>query len=154
MKNKRIVILGLSMGVGATIILLLVFFTGLYIGSRKPNIFPFWERRHMQSNGFVPHDPGRGAVGVIDSIGNNTLVVKDRAGAFKTVLIDDKTTLRRNHTEIVFSDLKKDDQVIVVGESQQQESAIKAVVIRVITGFENDASKSGSLNWQTGNHNL
>lgn len=133
MKNRRTVILGLSIGIGTAIVLLLVFFAGLYIGNRKSNIFPFWERRGMPSDGFVPHNPGNGAVGVIDSVGNNTLVVKDRTGAFKTVLVDDKTTLRRDHTEISFSDFKKNDQIIVIGESQQQEGAIKAVLIRVIT---------------------
>lgn len=154
MKNRRTVILGLSIGIGATIVLLLVFFVGIYVGTKKSNAFPFWERRHMPSNGYVPRDPGHGAVGIIDSIGNNTLVVKDRTGAFKTVLVDDKTTLRRNHTEISFSNLKKDDQVVIIGESQQEEGAIKAVVIRVITDYGNDASKSGSLNWQKGSHNL
>lgn len=144
MKNKQTVLLGVGIGIGAAIVLLLVFFSGIYIGSKRAGLFPFWERRHIYQNGFLPNRFGHGAAGTIDSIGENTFVVKDRSGALKTILVDEKTILRRDRSEIKFSDLKKDEQVIVIGEPQEQEGAIKAKVIRVITEFTKDATGSGT----------
>jgi hypothetical protein len=131
MKNKRTVLLGIGIGAVSAITLLLVFFFGIYVGSKKAGLFPFWERRHIYQNGFVSPKFGHGIVGIIDSIGEESLVVRDRSGALKTVLVDKETLLRRGHSEIKFSDLKKDEQVIVIGEPQEKEGAIKAKVIRV-----------------------
>ncbi|OGH22238.1 MAG: hypothetical protein A3D75_02370 [Candidatus Levybacteria bacterium RIFCSPHIGHO2_02_FULL_37_18] len=146
MKNKQTVLLGLGIGIGAAIVLLLVFFSGVYIGSKRAGLFPFWERRHIYQNGFVPNRFGHGTVGTIDTVGENTFVVKDRSGALKTILVDEKTILRRDRAEIKFSDLKKDEQVIVIGEPQEQEGAIKAKAVRVITEFIKDATRSATPN--------
>lgn len=143
MKKKETVLFGLGIGAGIAIVLLLVFLAGIYIGSRKSGMFPFWERRHVYQNGFIPQRFGHGVVGTIDSVGKDTFVVKDRSGALKTILVDKKTILRRDHSEIKFADLKKEEQVIVIGEPQEQEGAIKAKVVRVITNFRKDAKSSG-----------
>lgn len=134
MKNRKTVLAGISIGIGIAIVLILVFFAGLYIGNKKGGAFPFWERRYTNPSGFVPGRFGHGVIGIIDSVGNKTFIVKDRSGALKTVLIDDQTVLRRDGSSIKFSDLKKDEQVIVIGQPQEQEGAIKATVVRVITG--------------------
>jgi len=144
MKSKQTVFLGVGIGIGAALVLLLVFFVGIYFGSKKAGLFPFWERRHVYQNGFIPHRFGHGAVGTIDTIGENTFVVKDRSGALKTILVDEQTILRRDRTEIKFSDLKKDEQVIVIGEPEEQEGAIKAREIRVMAKFIKDATESGT----------
>ncbi|MBI5465141.1 hypothetical protein HY946_00850 [Candidatus Gottesmanbacteria bacterium] len=132
MKNKQTVLLGISIGIGLAVVLLFVFFTGFYIGSKKAGVFPFWERRFVTPSGFVPSRFGHGVAGTIDSIGENTIIVKERSGALKTVLVDEETVLRKNGSSINFSDLKKDEQVIIIGEPQEKEGAIKAKVIRVI----------------------
>ncbi|MDO8461091.1 MAG: hypothetical protein Q7S38_01470 [bacterium] len=135
MKDKRTAMLGIILGVGIALMLILVFFVGIYIGSKKANLFPFWERRFSYS-GFVPHRFGHGTSGTIDSIGKNTLVVKDRSGALKTILIDDHTLLRRDRSQIKFSDLKKGDLAIVIGEPKEDEGAIEATVVRVVTDLD------------------
>lgn len=143
MKSRQTVLLGIGLGIGIAIVLLLVFFAGIYIGGSKTGAFPFWERRHIFPGGFVPGRFGHGVIGTIDSIGNNTFIVKDRSGALKTVLVDNQTRIRRNGSTIKSADLKKDEQVIVIGEPQEQEGAIKARVVRVITGSPKETSGSG-----------
>lgn len=141
MKDRQTILLGIGIGIGIAIILLLVFFAGIHVGSKRAGLFPFWERRYHTAGDFVPGKFGHGTIGTIDSIGNNTIVVKDRTGALKTVLIDDKTIFRHNGSVMQFTDLKKDDQVIVIGEPQDTEGAIKAKVIRIITEFDKSATK-------------
>lgn len=142
MKNRQPILFGIGVGIGIAIVLLLVFFAGIHVGSNRAGIFPFWERRYHTAGDFISGKFGHGTIGTIDSIGNNTLVVKDRSEALKTVFIDDKTILRHDGSPIKFSDLKKDEKVIIVGEPQEQEGAIKARVIRIITEFEKRATKS------------
>lgn len=144
MKNKQTVLLGLGIGIGAALILLLVFFTGMYIGNKKAGAFPFWERRYSFPHDFVSGKFGHGVVGIIDSLGENSFIVKDRSGELKTILVDDQTIIRRNRSPIKFSDLKKEDKIIVIGEPQEQEGAIKARVIRVMSDFVKDASGSAT----------
>ncbi|MDP3726738.1 MAG: hypothetical protein Q8Q96_00290 [bacterium] len=143
MKKKQTFFFGLGIGAGIAIVLLLVFFAGIYIGSRKAGIFPFWERRFSLPHGYFPGRFGHGVIGIIDSLGEKTFIVEDRSGALKTVLVGGETLLRRDGSSITFSDLRKDEQVIVIGEPQEQEGAIKAKVVRVITNFRKDASRSG-----------
>lgn len=131
MKNRQSLLFGLSIGAGIALIMILVFFAGIYFGGKRAGLFPFWEKRFVYQNGFATHRFGHGAVGTIDSIGENTLVVKDRSGALKTILVDEKTILRRDHREIKFEELKKDEKAIVIGEPQEQEGAIKARIIRI-----------------------
>lgn len=141
MKKRQTVLFGLGIGIGVAIVLLLIFFAGIHIGSKRAGLFPFWERRHIYQNGFVPNRFGHGVVGTIDSMGENTFIVKDRSGKFVTILVDEKTILRCDRSEIKFSDLKKDEQVIVIGEPQEQEGAVKAMAVRIITEF----AKPGDL---------
>lgn len=132
MKKRQTILFGVGIGIGAATVLLSVFFSGIYVGSKRAGLFPFWERRHVYQSGFVSQRFGHGTVGIIDSVGENTFVVKDRPGQFVTILVDEKTILRRDHSEIKFGELKKDERVIIIGEPQEQEGAIKARVIRVI----------------------
>ncbi len=141
MKNRGKVLFGLGVGVGVAIILILVFLAGVYFGSCNrnnifPSSFPFWERRMHMPNGFVPDKFGHGVVGSIDSLGDNTFVVKDRSGGLKTILVDDKTQLRQDGLAIKFTDLKKDDKVIILGEPKEEEGAISARIVRVLTEFK------------------
>ncbi|MFH0936759.1 MAG: hypothetical protein V1808_00490 [Candidatus Daviesbacteria bacterium] len=144
MEKKQTVFIGVGIGIGIAIVLVVVFLLGIYLGSRKSNNFPFWEKRPLTAREFVPDRFGHGVIGTIDSLGNNTLIVKDRSGALKTIIIDDQTALRRNESPIKFSDLKKDEQVIIIGQPQEKEGSIKATVIRVVTPPEKNASGSAT----------
>lgn len=135
MKNKQTVLFGLGVGVGIALVLLLVFFAGVRVGSRREVTFPFWERRHPIEGGFVHGNFGHGVVGSVDSIGDNTFIVKDRMGGLKTILVNDKTQLRSDGSAIKFTDLKKDDRVIILGDPKPEEGAIVARVVRVFVEF-------------------
>lgn len=134
MKDKRNILIGVGIGVILAAVMLVVFFLGLFVGRRENRFLPYFGGPHM-SKDFIPRNFGHGAIGTIESLGENTLVVRDRTGALKTVLIDNQTQIRRGHTGINFSDLKKDEQVIVLGDPEEKEGAIKARVIRVIGSF-------------------
>lgn len=131
-KNRKTILFGFGIGALSAFILLIVFFAGIAIGSRRFGI-PFPERRYGFPGGFIPSRFGHGAVGSVDSIGSNTFIVKERSGELETILVDDATVLRQDNSSIKFSDLKKGEEVIVIGDPEQQEQAIKARFIRVIT---------------------
>ncbi|MGB9911342.1 MAG: hypothetical protein ACPLKP_01915 [Microgenomates group bacterium] len=135
MKERKKILIGIGIGLLMAFLLVLVFLLGFLIGSRQPGFFPFWEKRIVAPREFIPPRFGHGVVGIIDSIGENSLVVKERNGALKTVLIEENTVLRQNGTEIKFSDFKEGDQVIVIGEPEEKEGVIKAKVVRIITKF-------------------
>lgn len=135
MKDKKKILIGIGVGLGMAFLFLLVFLLGFLIGSRKPHFLPFWEKRMVSPRDFVPQKFGHGVFGTIDSIGENSLIIKERNGALKTVLIEENTILRRNGSVIKFSDFQKGDQVIVLGEPEEKEGVIKAKVVRIITKF-------------------
>lgn len=144
MKDKRNIIIGIGIGAAIALALLVVFFLGIFIGRRENRFVPFpnFGRPNMPQD-FFPRDFGHGAMGVVESLGENTLVVRDRTGALKTVLVDSKTQIRRGPATINFSDLKKNEQVVVLGEPEEKEGAIKAKLIRVMGSFDKEATGSG-----------
>lgn len=147
--SKRNILIGISIGAILALVLLVVFFLGLFIGRRENRFLPCFGRQPMPPNfrspDFVLKDFGHGAMGEIQTLGENTLVVRDRTGALKTVLIDNQTQIRRGHTGINFSQLKTGNQVIVLGEPEEKEGAIKARLIRVMGGFDKEATSSGMM---------
>ncbi len=142
MKDRKVVLTGVGIGVGIAIVLLLVFMAGVFWGAHGLRYSPFG-RRQMMSRGFVANRLGHGVVGTIDSLGNNTLVVKDRNGQLDTVTVNNDTVIRQGTAPIKFPDLKKDENVIVIGEPQNQEGATLARVIRVIEPAAQNATGSG-----------
>lgn len=135
MKERKKILIGIGIGLGLAFLFFLVFLLGFLIGARKPHFFPFWEKRIVAPRDFIPEHFGHGVAGTIESVGENSLVVKEKDGALKTVLIEEETILRRNGEEIKFSDFQKGDWVIILGEPEEKEGAIKAKVVRIITKF-------------------
>ena len=144
MKDKRNILIGIGIGAVLAAVILIVFLFGMFIGRRENRFLPSFGGRHM-SRDFIPKNFGHGAIGTIESLGENTLVVRDRSGALKTVLVDNQTQIRRGHTSINFSELAKDEQVIVLGDPEEKEGAIKARLIRVMGSFDKEATRSGTL---------
>lgn len=137
MKDKRNILIGIVIGAILAVVILIVFFLGIFIGRRENRFFPYFGGRHMYRD-FIPKDFGHGAIGTIESLGENTLVVRDRSGTLKTVLVDNQTQIRRGRTSINFTELAKDEQVIVLGDPEEKEGAIKARLIRVMGSFKNE----------------
>ena len=144
MKGGRSILTGIGIGAALAALIFAAFFFGIFIGRRENRFFPYLGGRHMHRD-FIPKDFGHGAIGTIESLGENTIVVRDRTDALKTVLVDNQTQIRRGHTGINFSDLKKDEQVIVLGDPEEKEGAIKAKLIRVMGSFDKEATRSGTL---------
>lgn len=143
MKERKKALTGIGIGILAALALLFVFSIGFAAGRRG---FPFWERRNIFRD-FVPPMTARyGVIGTIDSIGKDTLVVKDRTGALRTITINGNTRIVEDaRVEIKFQDLKKGEMVIVLGMPGQQNSEIMARVIRVIGNPENNQATPSAL---------
>lgn len=139
MKDKRKILIGCVIGAILAVVLVATFFFGVLVGKRDYKFFPYWERRHTYPDFFPNKLSGHGVLGTIQTLGKSTLVVKDRTGALKTVLVDSRTRIRRERTDITISDLKINEQVVILGEPQESESAIKARIIRVMGALRNQA---------------
>lgn len=146
MDKKRNVVTGAIIGAASVFVIFGALSLGIFIGrnSKFENIFPFWERRQTFQDHFPDAFNDHGIIGSIDSIGNNTIVVKDRKGTLKTVLVNEQTKIKRGTIFLKFSDLKANEQVIVLGDLVEKENALKATIIRVMSD-KNPASSSANL---------
>ena len=82
--------------------------------------------------GFVPRKfRGHGLVGVVDSVGKESFVVKSRWGELLTVLVDKNTQYKIDGKTGSFSDIKKGKTVMVLGEPKEEELVVKAKIIRI-----------------------
>jgi len=82
--------------------------------------------------GFVPSRfRGHGLVGIVDSVGKESFVVKSRWGELLTVLVDKNTQYKVDGKTGSFSDIKKGKTVMVLGEPKEKELSVKAEIIRI-----------------------
>jgi len=82
--------------------------------------------------GFIPpHFRGHGLVGIVDSVGKESFVVKSRWGELLTVLVDKNTQYKVDGKTGSFSDIKKGKTVMVLGEPKEEELSVKAEIIRI-----------------------
>lgn len=149
MTERQNILIWVGIGAALAAAVLVVFFLGVFLGSRGYSLprsfFDLGGRRSSQD--FFPRDFGHGALGNIESLGENTFVVRDRAGTLKTILVDGETQIRRGHSRLDFSQLQVGQAVVVLGEPVEAEGAIKARLIRLM-GMGNlgkEASGSGLI---------
>jgi hypothetical protein len=71
-----------------------------------------------------------GIAGTIISITENNLVIKDKDNKENTVAVDDKTIIKFGRDDVKISDLKNDQQVVVMGQPGE-DGVVKADLIRV-----------------------
>ncbi len=124
MKKRRSILIASAVGISLAVILITTFFFGVFVGRH--------EGRGTAGEFFPKEFKGHGVLGEIQTLGENTLVVKERTGALKTVLIDNQTQIRRGRSSINFTDLNIKEQAVILGEPQASESAIKAKIVRVM----------------------
>lgn len=120
------------------LVILLIFFAfvlGLKLGRREfyyrypPFLHPMMK---PPKHGFVPYRfRGHGLVGVVDSVGKESFVVKNRWGELVTVLVDKNTQFKVDSKNGTFSDIKKGKNIMVIGEPKEEELSIKAKIIRI-----------------------
>lgn len=138
--------------IGALIVLLFVFKTGVFVGYKKAQFSYRWGENYHRNfagprGGFFGdfrRGPGdrdyinaHGTFGSIIKIdpatGSGqaaTLIVKGSDNVEKTILVSDKTTITSRREAIKINDLKVDDRIVIIGSPNEQ-GQIEAKLIRV-----------------------
>lgn len=134
--------------VGSVILALVIFAAGVSVGIHKArfsNKFAEnYERNFMGHKGGFMGGPekyirgmeGRdfrnahGIAGIVISIADNNIVIKDRDNRENTITVSDKTIIKRGRDSIKITDLKNDDGIVVMGKPGDN-GVINADLIRV-----------------------
>ena len=80
---------------------------------------------------------GHGVAGIIISISENSIVIKDKDEKENTIIVSDKTAIKQGRNDIKITDLKNDEEIIVIGKPGDN-GAIDAGLIRVFDKNESD----------------
>jgi len=132
--------------IGALIILLVVFVAGTFAGYHKSKFSCRWDEHYMQ-NFIGPHKGpmkefgkefkggkfmnAHGVSGTIIKLDGDTFVLKGTDGLEKIIFLTDKTIINRFKETIKVTDLKVDDNLVVIG-SPNDAGQIEAKLIRVM----------------------
>ena len=73
---------------------------------------------------------GHGVAGTIISISDNNIVIKDRDNKENTISVGDKTIIKQGGSDIKISDLKNDEEIVVIGKPGE-DGVVNADLIRV-----------------------
>lgn len=74
---------------------------------------------------------GHGAIGTIQSIEGQRITIQSRDGKLATILVSSETRFDKNFEKIPFTDLKMNDQIVVIG-SPNDSGEIKARLIGLV----------------------
>lgn len=74
---------------------------------------------------------GHGLAGIIISIDNNNLVVKDRDNKENTVIVTDDTLIKSRGESLKTIDLKVNDQIVIIGNPDEN-GTVNASLIRIL----------------------
>lgn len=127
---------------GVLIIGLSIFWCGMMVGFRKASFNYQWgENYHNLFEGGARRLPrdfrGRGfmdansATGSVIKIDTSTLIIKGDDGVEKSILISDKTLIRRWQDTVAVNDVHVDEQVVVLGVPSST-GQIEARLIRLM----------------------
>lgn len=144
-KSKILIVSAIALGI--IILMLGSFAGGVKIGSHKAKFSCDWgknyERNFMEPKngraGFLRGFEGRdfrnahGLSGTIISIADNNIIVKDKDNKENTVAVTDKTIIKNGRDDVSLSDLKQDDQIVVMG-SPDENGVVNASLIRIFNG--------------------
>lgn len=134
---KVIIILIVSL-----IVLLFVFKLGVLVGFKKASFSYLWGENYHRNfagprNGFFRDFEGRefidshGVFGQIIKIDGSNLIIKGRDNVEKIIIVKNNTTIMRFRDTIKLSELKVDDQVVVIGDPNDN-GQIEAKLIRLV----------------------
>ena len=124
------------------IILLLVFKAGMIVGIKKAEFSFRWSDNYHKNfggprqgffRGFRDRDfiEANGTFGQIIKIDGSMLVIKGKNDVEKVILVNDKTTITRFRETIKLSDLKINDDIVIIGDPNTS-GQIEAKLIRVM----------------------
>lgn len=126
----------------ALIVVLLAFKAGTMIGFRRADFACGWGDNYhrnfggprggffedMNDRNFMP---GNGIFGQIIKVEGNTLIIKGQDNLEKSVLVEEKTSIMKFREQLKVSDLKVDDNVVVMGEPNELGQTV-ARLIRIM----------------------
>ena len=127
-------------GVGIFIVALLIFSAGIDVGFHKASFGRDWGENYERNFGFGPDHPllgndnfpnANGAIGKIIKIELPTVIVEDKDGTEKVILIKDDTQIQNIKTLVTSNDLKIDNFVVVIGAPNTR-GQIEAKFIRIM----------------------
>ncbi len=140
-KKFKIVLIG----IGALVVILMVFKAGVLVGYKKANFSYRWAENYQHNfggprggfvgdfrRGFKDRDftNSHGIFGSIIKIDGSTLIIKGSDNVEKAILVSDKTTITSRRETIKAGDLKIDNRVVIIGSPNEQ-GQIEAKLIRV-----------------------
>lgn len=144
--QNRDVLKWVIIGLVGFVVLILVFGAGMKVGALKARYSYRWAENYQRNfagprrggflgsfrQGFKDRDfiNAHGTFGSIIKIDGNTIIVKGKDDVEKTVLVSDKTTITSHRESLKMSDLKVDDQIVIIGTPNEQ-GQIEAKLIRV-----------------------
>lgn len=140
--SKRFVIVLCTLG--ALLIAALIFQAGVIVGFHKATFGYRWGENYHRNfggpeNGFMMHQGSgmmqapHGAFGTVISVNEPSFILEGTDKVEKNILTTKDTEIRKQNISIQFSDIKASDQVVVIGEPNDQGQII-ARLIRVFPG--------------------
>ena len=132
-------------GLAGFIIGVLIFGAGVKVGTMKAKYSYRWAENYHKNfagpksgffddfnRGFGDKDfiNSHGTFGLIIKIDGSILVIKGKDDIEKTVLVSDKTEIINRRETVKASELKVDDQVVIIGSPNEQ-GQIEAKLIRL-----------------------
>lgn len=122
--------------------LFLVFSLGMFVGTKKADFSFRWAEQYHRNfagprDGFFQDFMGKdfvepnGTFGKIIQVNDDSIIVSGREKTEKNILITENTIIKYQNIEIKISDLKVDDNVVIIGEPNQ-DGRIDAKLIRVM----------------------
>jgi len=143
-ESKKVLVIASIFGI--LIIISLIFQAGVFVGFHKASFGRDWGENYGRNLGMMRGDRGplggmgmipenfpnaHGAVGKIIKIESSTIVVLDKDGTEKIVLIGENTSIRLGKEDITKENLKMDDFIVVIG-SPNTKGQIEAKLIRLM----------------------
>lgn len=137
--------------IGIILFGLVSFAVGVKVGLHKARFSYNWGENYERN--FIGHRPGpgmpggmfggmmgdfegrdfrnaHGLAGAVVSVSDNNIIIKDRDGKENTISVTDKTIIKSRRDNLKVSDLKPDDQIVVIGKPSDN-GVINADLIRV-----------------------
>lgn len=136
----------LAIVLAGVVVVLAVFQLGMYVGFKKANYSYLWADNYHRSFGMPmggfwrdvegeDFTGGHGVAGKIIKIDGGNLYVTGSDNIEKVISVDDSTRIMQARTVMKLSDLKIDDQIVVIG-SPSDGGVIQAKMIRVFSEGE------------------
>jgi hypothetical protein len=138
------------------ILILFVFKLGMVVGERKADFSHQWSDNYHTNfagpqGGFFKDFGDKnfieanGTFGQIIKIDGSTIVVKGQNDVEKTVIAGEKVQIKRLNEDIKITDLKVDDYIVIIGESNDS-GQIEAKFIRIMPPPPEKGSFNGNPN--------